>query len=150
MSNLIQHLIYVHISYSTACENTIFPSYLQPSNSTQRESPFFGPIPWKLTRPPFSDCSCCSIICKRDWRDETTRRPAARWTVKTLEAKEWKPQGFQLRNYKVKVTWWRTTQSFFYNIFLLKPKKYITSNVESTWKHFLNMLIWPLDILEWL
>ena len=140
-SHLCTYFLHALLLVKTPFSPPIFNHQTAP----KEKALFVGPIPWKLTRPPFSDCSCCSIICKRDWRggetrrrDETTRRPAARWTVKTLEAKEWKPQGFQLRNYKVKVTWWRTTQSFFYNIFLSKLKKYITSNVESTWKLFLK------------
>ena len=125
-SHLCTYFLHALLLVKTPFSPPIFNHQTAP----KEKALFVGPIPWKLSRPPFSDCSCCSIICKRDWRggetrrrDETTRRPAARWTVKTLEAKEWKPQGFQLRNYKVKVTWWRTTQFFFLQHISFKTKE---------------------------
>ena len=119
----------VHIFLTVLLVDTLPPN-LQPSNSTKKK-PFFEPIPRKRTRPPFSDCSCCSIICKRDWRDDET----ARGTV------------FSKNRTKLKSLTSRFP-CFFYNIFLLNTKEVYNFKC---WETFLQHVdLTEFDILDWL
>lgn len=125
MFNLIQHLICTYISYSTACENTIFPLSSNIKQHPKRK-PFFrtrtNPLEINPATFQWLQLLLHHLQTGLARRDDESLRHGERWKpwklkslTSRLPTQELQALSNLMANHSV---------VFFYNIFLLKLKKY--------------------------